>query len=1157
MKKIKIHIIIIACFIVVSANLFAGAFSLDDISDGIWLKLGIAKEGIYTITASELSSRGINISKDKINTIKVYGQSGQPMPEALLDSEGLNEQAIIVNTNTDGSLNSIVFYASGASGFEYDSSLKRQRHYLNYYSNTNSYLLTFGKTEGLRASALNEVNDGEVIDNKPISYRAGIFHEEDRYMPLSNGAGLGLLWLGETISGNDVLVDEMPNFTKTGDVNFLISVAHTAPDNNNIKIEQGANTLVEANLDGISGAYESARIFTYDAKISATKMPDARSILKFTYSGSPLYPFHNFREIVYNSYLIPISNEITLFSYDVGQGTTEYSINGFTSANGNTEIYGFDVSDMSNPKILKNCASTGGFFIFRTNEKNGIVRKYYVSSQMQSPTIDIISMKNLHNVNSPNADADVLVITCAEFMNSANKYAEYRSKQSGYKVAVVDLQDIYNEFSYGRLDLTAVRNYIKYASENWSNTPQYVFLWGTGNYDYRGIESSSAKMNFVPVHQRIDGSYRKVPVGICSINANSGNYATDDFFVCIKGKDAITDIPDRLPDLAIGRVPLVSDKQGLDYIDKLNTFENHSDKGSWRRNALFLADDGPTTSNNAGDTDAHTNDAEILASKMPDDFLLYKIMCAAYPVVYESGATRRIPRVTEEIFEQLNVVGATMFLYVGHGNTNTLTHERVFVRDNIQNFTNSNKLFFFGAASCEVGRFDHPNGCIGGDIVVQPKNGAIASFSATRVSVGSENRIIMSNIMKYIVNKDSLGNFRSVGEASMLAKINGSASNETYMYVLLGDPTLHLPFPDLSVDITEVNGEIVEGKERIEIEAMKEVTVKGNIVDKRTGNTETDFNGSVELMLNEPKETAKVVDEYNTTFSFIKNGATLVRSSFKVENGEFEATFIVPADISFSEKNSLLYCYASDTVNNLFAQGGFDKLWISGISTSISNDMNGPNIIVKLDNHYFVNGDMVSKEPLLLVDLWDETGLNTTGLGIGHRIEAFIDNETEPIDLTTYFISSLTDPKAGSITKQLYGLSAGYHTIRVRAWDIFNNYSDGTASFIIPTENEEQIFLASFVPNPVTYSELTGISVEYNIAPPINATIGIFDILGNEVTTFNTIITSHSRTIIPWHSLNKPLVAGTYYYRVTFNYAKTATSERSQKKYGALGVITK
>ena len=1125
---------------------------LDEISDGEWLRLTISNEGIYRITAAELAAKGINIPKDKVNTIKIFGQSGQPMNEAVKNPNelNLNEQEIIVKTNADGSLSSIIFYASAASGFYYDNSIKRPRHYLNYMDTKNYYLLTFGKTEGKRSTGSN-VPDGEV-KYRPELYTASLFFHEDLYMPAQ--PGFGVLWLGNTLT-NLVKENLLSNFARKGDVEYVISVAHTAPNAGNITVTVNNNITKNFSLNACSGT-TSAIIQTGYFKMPATSIPaNNRNTLKFAYNGTPIYPYLNFYEIHYKSELVPIDNEIVFYSNIVDfdavnkSGIAEYNIKNFTG-----EIFGFDVTNMSNPVFISNISTTNGIFSFKANEKYENVKKYFISSKMYIPQIEKIDMLNLRSIKNKYSNADIILITANEFIESANKYAEYRTKQSNVKVSVVPIQKIYNEFSFGRLDLVAIKDYIQYCNTYWENPPSYVILWGTGHYDYRGIYEP--KPNFIPAYQTPIPITRAVPVpaneGFDTFNITEGTntFSTDDFYVRI-----VNDYPY----IPIGRVPISNNKEGEYYIEKLNNFENKSSTDLWRKNVTILADDG-ATSRGSSDTQKHTQAGESFASKVPKDFNVEKIYLIAYPVVYLTGGARRIPKVNEEILNKCNINGTSLFLYTGHGNPNTLTHERVFPREMISQFTNTDKLYFFGAGSCEVGRFDQSNGCMGSDIVTQRNTAAIASFTATRVSGIQSNIDLFVNLTENFFKRKNNNEYYTTGQVCNMTKI-GYYNNEGKMYVLLGDPTIKLHFPELSIAIDEINDTKMNmNKQAISVPALSYLKLKGRIISNSDSILQSDFNGTVSIVLNEADIRKEVIESYNGlnfVHSFTVNGATLNKSSYVVENGIFTAEFVIPGDISFNDSNAHLYLYAVSN-DNRYAKGYSNKLVINSIG-SLDNDNEGPIIDIKLDSRDFIAGDIVSKNPLLIVDLWDETGINTTGLGIGHKIEAWIDDNT-PIDITNDFVSSLTDSRGGTILKHLYGIPAGKHKVKISAWDVFNNLSTAETHFLIPEDDEEGILEVKMIPNPGTINNTSQILIKYNVTPPINATITIVDALGSKVTTFPFLITTTNSTLIDWDNTDSdgiPVNTGTYYYRINFEFGNASAGYRSCEKFGVLGIINK
>ena len=155
-----------------------------------------------------------------------------------------------------------------------------------------------------------------------------------------------------------------------------------------------------------------------------------------------------------------------------------------------------------------------------------------------------------------------------------------------------------------------------------------------------------------------------------------------------------------------------------------------------------------------------------------------------------------------------------------------------------------------------------------------------------------------------------------------------------------------------------------------------------------------------------------------------------------------------------------------------------------------------------------------------IVDLFDESGLNTTGNGIGHRIEAWIDNNPNSIDLTSKFSNSLENPKAGTAEQLLSELAPGNHTIKVRAWDVFNNYSIAETNFRIATL-EEGLVISNLINVPNPFSEGTTIRFQHNISGQFFGELRIYDVNGNILNTVNKELGALHSENIYWNGLSK------------------------------------
>ena len=1098
-----------------------------NISNGSWYKIPIDYEGVYRITDGQLSNMGINIPKEEISTIKLFGNGGKELSETVSDAMNntLNQQEIIVNTNADGTLKEILFYGSPAQGFEYTKKKnyaeKEIFHYINHYSIYNYYLFTWGGDDGIRASESSGPSGDATL--KPDSYMERFFYEEEYTNPYAEGSGR--TWLGGSIFPL-TKIDQLHNLDRNGEIKVRYSLGHRSPNNGNFMIYQNSKQIAYLNMSSTSNTYVQAYYDYGEASFPASEIAqDNRSVIRFEYQNSNLtgsVAFFDFYEVHYPRSFVPINNEISFFTELDKSGIAEYSINGYSG-----NILGFDVTDPGNPNLLKNDAVTGGMFIFKAEVVEKSPKRFYISSKTRDAKLEKIDWANLRQQY---ANAEAIIITHKDMLTSAEKFQAYRTEQSNMTVTVVTTEQIFNEFGSGVPDITAIRDYIAHAFHHWTEKPKYVVLWGDGTYEFTSkysVKYGTSKneitivgnrgINYVPPYELMDdpsGSFDE-----------RDTYSSDDYYAKVVGDDDIVD-------LAIGRMP-VTPENGSWMVDKINHYENQSSKDAWRTTVTMIADDSYSRDYNDRADFTHQSDT-ISEQYIPDDFQVNKIYLVEYPTVFASGG-RTKPQVTEDLLTTVNTTGSVFVNWIGHGNPRVWSHEGVFEREvTIPLMKNIDKLFFLCAATCDFGRFDMSELSSGAEMLLYSKNGgAIGVFAATRVVYKGANAQINEDFYTEMFSRDIDKNYRTLGEAMFALKQYRTSINDRKFF-LMGDPTLKLLIPEYIVKFEEINGiPLNDNQDTIRLKALSNVSVTGSIIDPADGSIYSDYNGTSIISMLDADEEIIAIDYDDSKHYILKRGGTLSRSSYPVKDGRFTADFIIPRDISFANSQGRLYGY-SYSDNNEYAKGFSDKFTLGGINPDAVPDDKGPDITIFMDSRKFVSGDMVSDNPLLILDLSDESGINATGNGIGHNIEAWIDDNPRSIDLTTKFTNSLDNSNAGTVEEYLYGLTPGLHTVRIRCWDVFNNYSTAETYFRIATEDEGIVISQmNIIPNPFIsdgYFEF-----QHNISSPFTAIIDIYSSLGQKISTIREDLNTLHTSQIFWHGFdneNIGLPSGMYYYRL-------------------------
>ncbi|OGU39632.1 MAG: hypothetical protein A2X61_11370 [Ignavibacteria bacterium GWB2_35_12] len=1081
-------------------------------AEGKWIKITIENEGIFKIDQGMLSSVGISIPKEEIPTIKIYGNGGAELSERVSDAQknNLNEQEIIVKTNDDGNLSQILFYGSPASGFIFDSLSSKFSHYINHYSYNNYYLMTWGGEAGKRATAIIPAS-GEV-KNSPLTYTNRIFFEEELYNAFKGNNGSGRTWFGGSLFPRTFRT-KLNNLDRTGEIKYRISVAHRSDSSGYFSITENSKEIIKANLIPNYGKYVDATRTIKEAKIPASDIAaDDYSTLKFSYvyphSGTNSTPFFDYYEINYPRYFVPIDNEISFFTEPVLSGLTEFSVNGYSGS----DILGFDITDLKSPKLLSNKSTTGKMFIFRENLDSNKPHRYYISSVIKTPKLELTEFGNIRqNTES----ADVILICHPSLYNSALNYKAYRESHDTLKVLIVRTDYIYNEFGSGIPDPTAIRDYIVYAFTYWTIKPSYVILWGDGHFDYKNI--SSNKTNYVLPYESDDNTD--------SFDAVA-SYTSDDYFARVFGDD-------KLVDIGIGRITIDSDELGDWIVNKIEKYETGSSKDAWRTWITLMADD---SQGDGADGTLHSGQSEKLSnSYIPDDIRQKKIYLVEYPPENIPGGTRK-PKVMQDMVSWVNTNGSLVLNWIGHGNPRVWAHEEVFEKSlTIPQLTNIDKLNFVVAATCDFGRFDVPETNSGAEELVNSKiGGAIGVLASTRAVLSGANASFTYLFYQKLFTRNPLTErYNRLGDVMFALKQEKYSDNDE-KFLLIGDPTIKLLIPDYVVSIDSINEvDVSKNDTNVQIKALSSVHLSCSILNLADQTIASDFDGTAIISILDADVYIQALDIDRTLADIQKEGGALNINSAIVRYGKFEANCIIPKDISFSNQNGRIFVYAN-SVNGEFAKGISRSFVINGVDSTQTNDRVGPQIALYLDSRTFKPGDIVQKIPLLIVDLFDNSGINTTGLGIGHRIEAWIDDNPKAVDLTDKFVSNPGDFRAGSAEEFLFNLSSGEHTVKVRAWDVFNNYSIAQTNFrIIPEDSS--IILSNILNFPNPADNITVFNFNHNITPPFFAEIKLYNVIGNEIADISAEISTAHTAELNWDCRDNTgdvLPVGIYYYRI-------------------------
>jgi hypothetical protein len=736
--------------------------------------------------------------------------------------------------------------------------------------------------------------------------------------------------------------------------------------------------------------------------------------------------------------------------------------------------------------------------------------------------LGIIPNQNLHAA----APHQMLIVTHPLFLSAADSIAEFHRQKDNLSVMVVTTNQLYNEFSSGAPDVSAIRDFARMLynrSTSDNDKLKYLLLIGDGSYD--NLSQAVGNPNFILTYQSEN-----------SLDAGS-SYVSDDFYGFMDETEGGSEsMGNYFLDIGVGRLPAKSAEEAMALYKKIKNYNTVNNMGDWRNIILFAGDDE--------DGNIHMTQANDLADWVSNNypqFAVKKVLIDAYPQVATSSGAR-YPDVNRILSNNIQK-GLLIFNYTGHGNENGLAAEHILMDEDLRNFTNSNSLPLFVTATCEFSRFDDVSKNEGtltestsaGEIsLLNPNGGSIALFTTTRIVYSNDNNNLNGLFYNEVFKRDGNGNYYKLGEIIQRTK-NALANNRNKLnFILLGDPALCLAVPNYSIVTDSLNG--ISVNEPVDtLKAFSRIRISGHLKDANQ-NMLTTYDGIIfPSVFDKSQAITTLANDKGIPMHFTTRENLLYKGKANVINGRFSFEFQVPKDITYSFGTGKIIYYSHNLSDD--ANGQFSDFIIGGTDMTMAPDQNGPGISLFLNDAYFADRGITNRNPVIYARISDESGINTIGNGIGHDITGVIDGDvTNPVVMNDYFETDLNDYTSGTLTYPMEDLADGWHSLKVKVWDVFNNSSEKTIEFKVISGDNIVIAKAGNYPNPVT--DHTYFTFEHNKpGEELNVSITVFDMEGRLITNISEpIITiGYNSTPLPWDlkDMNGNLLKrGIYPYRI-------------------------
>jgi hypothetical protein len=931
------------------------------LATGNWVKVGITQSGIYQITPTWLSKFNLKASQ-----IGVYGHEIGELPQANSAVRPLDLQPIPLLKQGE----SIIFYGE-----------KFEHH----YTDTTFYFI---RLDDPAPQLIAEITSGSTVTATELDYAASKFHyEPETYNLLQSGRE----WLGDGFFGNVNRSIQYPiSDYKTGLPSLLtgrLASSSIAPGTFTFNIP--GNNLPSITFPATTGGRYDQKAYTRD--FSAVVNPEIKEgnwSWNLAYTNTTGSGYIDFIDFEYPRKLNALNDNPHYFFPTKRDSPVKLSILNLLS---NHQVW-MKLTSKSWQKltslVINNIAAGTELLIFDPTK-----------------AIDPKSLEPVANQNiRAEASSELILISSPSILPAAKLYASYKNAK-GISSKAYSTQEIYNEFSAGKVDVSAIRDLIRLKK------PRYVLLLGDASVDYKGINkvaTSKERINYVPSYESRE-SLQPLQT-----------YVSDDYFGLIadnqgewlEGNEATNEALA----VGIGRIPVRSFEEANTLVNKLISYETTTFKLPYR--FAWLADDG--------DSNLHVQDAEDFAALIPAAFQVKKTYLDQFPQelsnsIYSSVAAKKA---SLDLFNQ----EADFIHFLGHGSESAWTDEKIITTNELQTLKNSRHLPLLLTATCQFGRFDDPNQLSGAEIsLLSNQGGAIGLISTTRPVFQSSNYLFGQAFYRQLANHLNNKDYR-LGDLFKDAKNDSQAGVINRNITLLGDPSLALPWHQQSMTLR--------------IDTLANGTIQGQ--------TTPSLDGEIYLYYFEEDKPMQTLGTKTDKFNYLIPGNILGISHASLQNGKFTLANLPAAQLKWRAKSS---------DGTIFGGGLRSKVK----SSTETKESNPPILEATLLNEVDVNS--TSANPILRITIKDASSLRF--IGPKGEIAYFILNDTLKIPLSTLFTPTINSSNQGSVTFPFESLAPGKYKITANCYDLHTNKGNLTFEFTVSASSKNNGSLQIY-PNPMT-----------------------------------------------------------------------------------------
>ncbi|MDQ2772538.1 MAG: type IX secretion system sortase PorU, partial [Bacteroidota bacterium] len=1034
------------------------------LNSGDWFKMGVAESGIYKLDKITLGKLGINTGSVNPNNLHLYGNSMGILPQlnATWRPDDLTENNILFVGNTDNVFDDgeyFLFYSPGAHTWEARGGVFRHRN--NLYTDTTYYFVTVNGTAGRRVSPAPAATPTTTpVNVSSFTYRA--FYEHD----LVNLLHSGRTWLGEgfRVGGQrDITFSGISDLVAGAPITVTSALAASSGAASSFQLTLNSTALASQTVAPLpGGSFGSIATTSTDTRQLALANPGTDLRVGLTYSSSDANAsgYLDYLEVNASRQLRLSGAQLEFRTLtNIGPG----AFNRYTLAG--TATIAPLVWDVTNPRRAVAYTLDGsGSFVAPADTVREFVALQPTGSFGVPRTFGRVASQNLHALNL-DGRLDLVIVAAPVFRGQAQRLADHRLQHDNLRAAVVTTTEVFNEFGSGGQDVTAIRDFMKQVYDRApAGKPVQLLLFGDASFDYKSDPYNDASAEPAWWRDRVPF---KSDAQFDAFNQNyvltyesresfspfdqGASYSSDDYYALLDDNEGEWEEINpgvELLDVGVGRLPVRQPKgqlgnidQARAMVDKIISYDASAALGKWRNRITLVSDDGNANLFVAANQNGSDAVANIIESTHPV-YNVHKVYLDLYPQL-SVAAGQRSPACNLAIDQSVEQ-GSLIVNYLGHGGPKGWADEQIVTNASVLALRNTNNLAFFTTGTCDFSTYDNPDFTSAGEQVLtdNTSGGAIGLFTTTRVVDAGANAALNQAYFNRVLQPIN-GQMPAIATIIMLSK-NAAPSvpapgSPQYRYdinnrnyTLLADPSMTLAYPRQTVVLDSVRrrSKTVAGWVNADtIQALARIRVHGKVLNG--GALNAGFTGRAQITIYDKPTTVLTLgnEPDDTSIPVTIQESVIYGGQADVVNGQFNLTFVVPKDINYSVGLGKISLYAYDAAHDADANG-YEQRSTGGAYKGAPTDTTPPDIALFMDNEQFAFGGLTGQNTTLLASLHDDSGINTTGAGIGHDITAVLDHDPEKLlVLNESYLSNVGDFTRGKVDNLFKELAAGPHSI--------------------------------------------------------------------------------------------------------------------------------